>query len=60
MNFKELMVLAKCGSNAAVNALIEMYRPLLMKESTIDGILDEDLYQEQCMVLIHCIEIFKF
>lgn len=59
MNFKELLMQAKAGSPAAINSLLQMYRPLLLKESIVDGVLDEDLYQEQCVALLHCIEVFK-
>lgn len=57
MNFKELMMQAKAGSPAASRR--QMYRPLLLKESIVDSVLDEDLYQEQCMALLHRIEVFK-
>lgn len=30
----------------------------LLKESIIDGILDEDLYQELCIVFMRCIDRF--
>ena len=36
-----------------------MYRPLLMKESIICGVFDEDLFQEQCIVLSRCIMLFR-
>lgn len=58
MNFKELMLLAKENEKAAGEILI-MYRPLLLKESIIDGIFDEDLYQELCLTLLSCIQMFR-
>ena len=36
-----------------------MYRPLLFKESCVNGIFDEDLFQELSATLIHCIRLFK-
>lgn len=45
MNFKELLVQAKNGKEAAV-FILEMYKPLLIKNSIINGRFDEDLYQE--------------
>ena len=39
--------------------LLEMYKPLLFKEAIVDGIFDEDLYQELCMRFIYCIERFN-
>lgn len=58
MNFKELMLLAKEDEKAAGEILI-MYRPLLLKESITDGIFDEDLYQELCLTLLSCIQMFR-
>ena len=45
MNFKELLLQAKFGDRTATTELLMLYQPLLLKESIIDGILDEDLYQ---------------
>ncbi|WP_444643172.1 helix-turn-helix domain-containing protein [Caproiciproducens sp. R1] len=59
MNFKELLLLAKDNEDFARKNLIEMYKPLLLKESTVDGVFDEDLYQELCMVFMHCIEVIR-
>ena len=55
MNFNELLLLAKTGEQTAVERLLTMYRPLLLKESIINGVLDEDLYQELCIVFLRCI-----
>lgn len=59
MNFKELMLRAKENEKAAVDEILAMYRPLLLKESIIDGIYDEDLYQELCLTLLNCIRKFR-
>lgn len=59
MNFKELMLRAKESERAAVSEILAMYRPLLLKESIIDGIYDEDLYQELCLTLLKCIQKFR-
>ncbi len=42
MNFKELLLQAKFGDRTATTELLMLYQPLLLKESIIDGILDED------------------
>ena len=39
--------------------ILNMYRPLLLKYSVIDGRLDEDLYQEQCITLMRAIKLFR-
>ena len=59
MNFKQLMERAKGGDPTAVTELLQMYRPQLLKESIVDGVLDEDLYQELCLTLLRCIEKFR-
>lgn len=58
MNFKELLLQAKQGDEEAINELLEMYRPLLIKGAILDGHFDEDLYQEQCITLLRCIDMF--
>lgn len=59
MNFKQLLERAKGGDAAAVTELLLMYRPLLLKEAILDSNLDEDLYQELCLVFLRCIEKFR-
>ena len=39
--------------------ILNMYRPLIMKESIVNGLFDEDLFQEQCIILNKCIKKFK-
>lgn len=59
MNFKQLLEQAKGGDSTAITELLLMYRPLLLKEAILEGSLDEDLYQELCMVFLRCIEKFR-
>lgn len=59
MDFEDKLLLAKCGEENAVCEILSMYRPLLMKESIINGVFDEDLYQELIIVLIRCIHGFN-
>lgn len=58
MKFEELLICAKLGDENARKKLLEMYRPMLVKASLIDGNFDEDLYQELCVVLMKSIEKF--
>lgn len=58
MNFKELIIRAKRGEAKAQESLLEMYRPLIAREAIINGIFDEDLFQELCFRFIHCIDRF--
>ena len=59
MNFKDLLLRAKDGDQKAKEEIFLMYRPLLFKESCVNGIFDEDLFQELSATLIHCIRMFK-
>lgn len=57
-DFITLFTLAKDGDAVAVETILNMYRPLLYKESMMQGIFDEDLFQELCLVLLNCIAKF--
>lgn len=59
MTFLHQLISAKQGDNYAVEFLLEMYRPLLVKEAIVDGIFDEDLYQELRMQFCVCIREFR-
>ena len=54
MNFKELLLRAQADDQQAKEKLLSLYQPLLMKESVINGIFDEDVYQELCITLLTC------
>lgn len=59
MNFEELLLNAQAGGKQEITALLEMYQPLLIKTSIIDGVYDEDLYQELCITFLKCLNQFK-
>lgn len=58
MNFKELLQRAKADDQQAKQETISMYQPLLVKESVINGVFDEDIYQELCETLFLCVPKF--
>ena len=58
MSFLDILLRAKLGDETAKVMLLEQYKPMLIKGSIINGHFDEDLYQEQCMVLMKCINLF--
>lgn len=58
MSFNEILLRAKAGDEKAKLELLEKYKPLLIKNSILNGYFDEDLYQEQCLVLMRCINLF--
>ena len=59
MSFRDILLRAKLGDETAKTMLLERYKPMLIKGSIINGRFDEDLYQEQCMVLMTCINLFN-
>ena len=59
INFRELLTRAKDGDAKSVTELLMMYQPLLLKNSILDNSLDEDLYQELCVVFLNCVEKFR-
>lgn len=59
MDFRELLLLAKGNNSEAVSQILLMYKPLLVKETIVDGVFDEDLYQELCITLMKCIRLFR-
>ena len=58
MNFKELLLRAQADDQQAKEKLLSLYQPLLMKEAVINGVFDEDVYQELCITLLTCIKRF--
>lgn len=59
MEFEIILQKAKEGNQAAVMEIVEMYKPLLIKNAVVDGIFDEDLYQELVKVLLFCIKRYR-
>ena len=59
MTFRELIIAAQNGDERAFETILDMYHPLLMKESIVNGSFDEDLFQEQCEVFTKCVKCFR-
>jgi len=59
MNFEEVLYRAQTGDKEAVLQILEMFRPLLIKNSLVNGRFDEDLYQELTAELLKCIRYFR-
>lgn len=59
MNFKEMLLLAQRGDSKMCEQILEMYKPLLLKESIVYGVFDEDIYQELSLTLLRCIRSFR-
>lgn len=60
MNFQSLLEQAQSNDRQAKQMILDLYRPLLVKESIVKGVFDEDLYQELCETLLKCIGMFRF
>ena len=58
MTFRDILIRAKLGDESAKLMFLEKYKPMLIKGSILNGRFDEDLYQEQCLVLMKCISQF--
>lgn len=59
MNFERLLLKAKEGNADAVLKILEIYKPLLIKNAIGNGRFDEDLYQELVSTLLQCIQRFQ-
>ena len=59
MNFERLLLKAKEGNADAVLKILEIYKPLLIKNAIVNGRFDEDLYQELTAELLKCIRYFR-
>ena len=59
LRFKEMLIRAQKGEHTAQEDLLKLYQPLIFKESIINGVFDEDLYQELCFRFIRCIDRFN-
>ena len=59
MEFEEILFRVKMNDKQAIEQIVEMYRPLLIKNALVNGIFDEDLYQELTLELLKCIRYFK-
>ena len=58
MTFRELLLRARAGEEEAVEALFTIYKPLMVRASIVRGVFDEDLFQEQCITLLKCINYY--
>ena len=59
-NFKKLLMLAKMGDPKAMRQIVDMYSRLIMKESVVDGVFDDDLRQVLYNTLLMCVRLFEF
>lgn len=58
MDFELSLMKARADNKRAMLQIIEMYRPLIIRYSLINGKFDEDLYQENVYTMLICIKKF--
>lgn len=59
MEFEDILFRAQQGDKKAVEKILEMFRPMLIRNALIKGIFDEDLYQEFVIEVLRCIRYFR-
>lgn len=59
MEFEELLFRAQQDEKIAIGKILAIYRPMLIRNSLIDGYFNEDLYQELVLETLKCIQYFK-
>lgn len=58
MDFELNLMKARADDKRAMLQIIEMYRPLIIHYSLVNGKFDEDLYQENVYTMLICIKKF--
>lgn len=56
--FKRLLMKAQLGDRESLQVILELYRGLVVKESTVEGAFDEDLMQILYDTLLVCVQQF--
>ena len=59
MEFKELLDAAQSGDDLAMEQLLKLYQPMLTKQATIDGVVDQDVYSELCDEFVCAVREFR-
>lgn len=59
MEFDEFLFRDQQGDKKAVERILEMFHPMLIRNALIKGIFDEDLYQELVIEVLRCIRYFR-
>ncbi|WP_459195853.1 helix-turn-helix domain-containing protein [Wukongibacter baidiensis] len=59
-NFRRTFESAQNGDCSSLKEILEMFKPLIYKNSFTKGAFDEDCFQELNIELMRCIENFQF
>ncbi|MBB6218875.1 hypothetical protein HNQ80_005050 [Anaerosolibacter carboniphilus] len=57
---RQLFDAAQNGDGDAIGVILEVFKPMIYKNSCINGYFDYDCFQELCIKFICCIKTFKF
>ncbi|KAB3530332.1 helix-turn-helix domain-containing protein [Alkaliphilus pronyensis] len=57
-NLRKVLNKAQKGDEEALNTIIDLFQPLLHKNSFVGGEFNEDCYQELIIKLMKCIKSF--
>lgn len=58
--FRQLLEKAVAGDGRAFEELLDLYKPMLARYATVNGRLDEDLWQHISMQIARDLSDFKF
>lgn len=59
MEFEKILFKAQQGEIQSIEQIIEMFRPMLIRNALIKGVFEEDLYQEFVIETLKCIRNFR-
>lgn len=59
MEFSEILFRAKQGEPSALEQILDIYRPMLIRNSLVNGWFDEELYQELIVETLKRIQYFR-
>lgn len=59
MRFRETLCKAQQGEVIAIQQILEIFRPMLIRNALVNGRFDEDLYQELSLETLKCIHSFR-
>ncbi|MBB6218728.1 hypothetical protein HNQ80_004903 [Anaerosolibacter carboniphilus] len=57
---RQLFDAAQRGDGDAIGSILDIFKPMIYKNSCINGCFDGDCFQELCIKFIYCIKNFKF
>ena len=59
MEFEKILFRAQQGETQSIEQIIEVFRPMLIRNALVEGGFDEELYQELIIEVLKCIRYFE-